>query len=31
VVGPYASVSEVIKNINGGKAKGISLIGVKKK
>lgn len=30
VVGPYNSVSEVIKNINGGKAKGISLIGVKK-
>lgn len=30
VVGPYASVSEVIKNINGGKAKGISLIGIKK-
>lgn len=29
VVGPYASVSEVIKNINQGKAKGISLIGVK--
>ena len=31
VVGPYASVSEVIKNINGGKAKGISLIGINKK
>lgn len=30
VVGPYNSVSETIKNINGGKAKGISLIGVKK-
>ena len=30
VVGPYKSVTEVIKNINGGKAKGISLIGVKK-
>ena len=30
VVGPYACVSEVIKNINGGKAKGISLIGIKK-
>ena len=31
VVGPYATVTEVIKNINGGKAKGISLIGVNKK
>jgi len=30
VVGPYSSVSEVIKNINRGKAKGISLIGVNK-
>ena len=30
VVGPYASVSEVISNINKGKAKGISLIGVSK-
>lgn len=30
VVGPYASVSEVIRNINHGKAKGISLIGIKK-
>lgn len=30
VVGPYVCVSEVIKNINGGKAKGISLIGIKK-
>jgi len=30
VVGPYASVSEVIKNINGGKAKGISLVALKK-
>lgn len=29
-VGPYASVSEVLKNINGGKAKGISLIGINK-
>lgn len=29
VVGPYKSVSEVIKNINGGKAKGISLIGIR--
>ena len=31
VVGPYDSVSEVIKNINKGLAKGISLIGVSKK
>ena len=30
VVGPCACVSEVIKNINGEKAKGISLIGIKK-
>ena len=30
VVGPFAYVSEVIENINGGKAKGISLIGIKK-
>ena len=30
VVGPFSSVSEVIRNINGGKAKGISLIGIKK-
>lgn len=30
VVGPYNSVSEVISNINSGKAKGISLIGVRK-
>lgn len=30
VIGPFACVSEVIKNINGGKAKGISLIGIKK-
>lgn len=28
VVGPYGSVSDVIVNINGGKAKGISLIGI---
>ena len=28
VVGPYPSVSQVIKNINNGKAKGISLIGI---
>ncbi len=31
VVGPYNSISEVIKNINKGLAKGISLIGVSKK
>lgn len=30
VVGPYKTVSEVIKSINAGKAKGISLIGIKK-
>lgn len=30
-VGPYSSVSEVIANINGGKAKGIALIGVNAK
>lgn len=29
-VGPYKSVSELIKNINSGKAKGISLIGITK-
>lgn len=28
IVGPYSTVSEVIKNINNGKAKGISLIGI---
>lgn len=31
VVGPFGSVSEVIAHINGGKAKGISLIGVSRK
>lgn len=31
VVGPCASVSEVIRSINGGRAKGISLIGIKNK
>ena len=28
--GPKDQINEVIKNINGGKAKGISLIGIKK-
>lgn len=28
VVGPYAGFDELVKNINGGKAKGISLIGL---
>lgn len=28
VIGPYASVSELIANLNGGQAKGISLIGI---
>ena len=31
VLGPFDSVSETIKNINGGKAKGISLIGIRQK
>ena len=30
VVGPYSSVTELIANINRGRAKGISLIGIKK-
>lgn len=30
VYGPYKSVSEVLKNINNGNAKGISLIGINK-
>ncbi len=29
VVGPFTSFDELIQNINGGKAKGISLIGIK--
>ncbi len=29
-VGPYPSLSNLIQNINGGKAKGISLIGIRK-
>lgn len=31
VLGPFDSVSETIRNINQGKAKGISLIGIKQK
>jgi len=30
VVGPYDSISELIEHINRGRAKGISLIGIKK-
>lgn len=31
VVGPYASLSELLRNINGGKARGIALVAMKKK
>ena len=31
IVGPFDSISEIIKNINSGKAKGISLIGIRRK
>lgn len=31
VVGPYPELSQLMQNINGGKAKGISLIGIKNK
>lgn len=30
VIGPYPAFSELMENINGGKAKGISLIGIQK-